>query len=201
MRFRSYFEHIYTKYVSSAIDRLNRCDECGSRRLDVGAESPSVATAEPAIGDVGAMTAALPRTVAAIQILQVGEPPCGDSGNTVRKLRHCRGDSNAAGLRHCREESEDRKKSRAEALPYRTSEKPSGSPPASPNNEAHGKFLRFCSLRRPNCACVSTLTAAHALISYTGFFISRTLLFVRMRISTGPGSRIPIPDNILIASV
>ena len=36
-------------------------DECGSRRLDEGAESPSVATADPAIGDVKAMTAALPR--------------------------------------------------------------------------------------------------------------------------------------------
>ena len=90
----------------------------------------------------GSITAALPRTVAAIQILQVGEPPCGDSGNTVRKLRHYRGDSNAGGLRHCREESDaagrrtavqrfrqhdaktaNRKKSRAEALPYRTSEK------------------------------------------------------------------------------
>ena len=188
--------------LPEAIGRLNRCDECGSRRLDEGAESPSVATAEPAIGDVKAMTATLPRTVAAIQILQVGEPPCGDSGNTVRKLRHCRGDSNAAGLRHCREESEDLKKSRAEALPYRTSEKPSGatscSPPASPNNEAQGKFLRFCSLRRPNWACASTLTAAHALIHR--FFMSRTLFFVRMRIFTGPGSRIPIPDSILYNS-
>ena len=55
--------------LPEAIGRLNRCDECGSRRLDEGAESPSVATAEPAIGDVKAMTAALPRTVAAIQIL------------------------------------------------------------------------------------------------------------------------------------
>ena len=30
--------------------------------------------------------------------------------------------------------------------------------------------------------------------------MSRTLLFVRMRISTGPGSRIPIPDSILYNS-
>ena len=76
--FRSYFD-IHTQnmcvVLPEAIGRLNRCDECGSRRLDEGAESPSVArararaTAEPAIGDVKAMTAALPRTVAAIQIL------------------------------------------------------------------------------------------------------------------------------------